>query len=344
MKHINKFKFGRYQGDTKEIIIDQKAYPYDRQTLSDKFSKGEFPVIVCSDAASEGLNLQKANVLINVDVPWNPARLLQRFGRIDRFGQKKGELFFYNLYYPNTIEDKIYTRLIDRNIGFRQILGATPEITSPEHLIDLTNRDLRDNIEVPEYIYKNSLINLKTSDNLRIHNELLTYIKSNNKILLTNLINNNQEIKSGIIEINGNQHFFSTNEMDHDYLDLNHPFFHDLSIVDLLNKMTLFKLKNKNQQILMYCLIIDENVYPIYSISEMLKYLIQGETININVGINSFSINDLKNGIINLIKQEGSNFIFHNFINFNGNTSDMYDGIYLEDSNITISVKISSIS
>ena len=339
MKQLNQFSFGRYQGDSKELIINRVAYSYDRETLSDKFSNGEFPVIVCSDAASEGLNLQKANVLINVDVPWNPARLLQRFGRIDRFGQKKDKLFFYNLYYPETIEDRIYTRLIDRNNGFRQILGATPEITSRDHIIDLTNRELRENIEVPEYLYKNSLLNLKSKDNIRIHNELLTLIQVSDKFSLTNILKNKaEEIQEGIIEINDVQYHFSTDEMDEDYLNLNHPFFNELDIQDLPNKSLLYNLKNSQDQLITYCLVFEETVYPLISISEILKYLIQGESIKINEANYTFKINNLANGLINLINQEDNKFIFHNFINFYGDSSDMYDGLYLEETNFTISV------
>jgi superfamily II DNA/RNA helicase len=50
-------------------------------------ARREIRVLLCSDAASEGLNLQVASALINYDLPWNPARVEQRIGRIDRIGR-----------------------------------------------------------------------------------------------------------------------------------------------------------------------------------------------------------------------------------------------------------------
>jgi SNF2 family DNA or RNA helicase len=119
------------------------------------------------------LNLQTANVIINVDVPWNPARLLQRFGRIDRFGQKKENIFFYNLFYPGTIEDLMYSRLHQRNNDFRELLGATPEITSEDHIRDLQLREILDQPNNPEFSYRNSLIKFMPEHNIRIHDLIL---------------------------------------------------------------------------------------------------------------------------------------------------------------------------
>jgi SNF2 family DNA or RNA helicase len=344
MKEINQFSFARYQGDSKELIKNKVVEPHDRQILSDMFSRGEFPVIVCSDAASEGLNLQKANVLINVDVPWNPSRLLQRFGRIDRFGQKKDQLFFYNLYYPDTIEDIIYTRLIDRNIEFRQILGSTPEITSREHIIDLRNRELIDNIDIPRYLYKNSLLRVKDESNKRIHSILLKLIQDSTNCIIINTVENNiSEIQQGIIKINDVELRFSTSEMDEDYLDLNHPFLYHLPIYTTSEKTSLHGLKNSKNQLLVYCIVIDQNVYPLFSIVEFVKYLIEGKPLLLNEYTYSFSNKDLTNGIINYIKLEENNCIYHNYINFYGSVSDMYDSLFLEETNIKIPFKYDNI-
>ncbi len=91
---------------------------------------GIINILICSDAASEGLNLHSANVVINIDVPWNPARLLQRFGRVDRLGQKAEEVHLVNLYYPDSIEQRMYEVLEDRRTDFRAVLGEVPEIMS----------------------------------------------------------------------------------------------------------------------------------------------------------------------------------------------------------------------
>jgi hypothetical protein len=97
-----------------------------RQILSNKdevvssLRSGSVKAVICTDAASEGLNLQAACHLINVDVPWNPARLEQRFGRIDRLGQKAKVVTFYNLWYPGSIEERMYGAILEKgaDIGF----------------------------------------------------------------------------------------------------------------------------------------------------------------------------------------------------------------------------------
>ena len=83
-------------------------------------------VVFCSDAASEGLNLQAARVIINIDVPWNPARLEQRIGRIARLGQRADTVKIYNLWYPDSVESKIYTRLLQRKDLYDLAVGEYP--------------------------------------------------------------------------------------------------------------------------------------------------------------------------------------------------------------------------
>jgi len=71
-------------------------------------------IMVATDAACEGLNLQTLGTLINVDLPWNPTRLEQRIGRIKRFGQKRDAVDMLNLVNEQTVDEKIYDRLSDR--------------------------------------------------------------------------------------------------------------------------------------------------------------------------------------------------------------------------------------
>jgi SNF2 family DNA or RNA helicase len=60
-------------------------------------------VLLGTDAASEGLNLQQFSALVNYDLPWNPMRVEQRIGRIDRIGQEAKHVGIYNLYFRGTI-------------------------------------------------------------------------------------------------------------------------------------------------------------------------------------------------------------------------------------------------
>ena len=75
--------------------------------------KQDTQVLVATEAAGEGINLQFCNLMINYDIPWNPNRLEQRMGRIHRYGQKY-EVFIYNLVAADTIEGKIFRKLFEK--------------------------------------------------------------------------------------------------------------------------------------------------------------------------------------------------------------------------------------
>ena len=75
--------------------------------------KGRVRLILGTDAASEGLNLQYLGTLINLDLPWNPSRLEQRKGRIQRIGQLRDTVDIYNMPYAGSVEDRVHQLLSD---------------------------------------------------------------------------------------------------------------------------------------------------------------------------------------------------------------------------------------
>lgn len=82
---------------------------------------------MATDAACEGLNLQKLGTLINVDLPWNPVRLEQRIGRIKRFGQTRPDVDMLNLVYQGTVDETIYNRLSERMRDRYDVFGSLPD-------------------------------------------------------------------------------------------------------------------------------------------------------------------------------------------------------------------------
>ena len=92
--------------------------------------KGAFKVILCTDAAGEGLNLQYCGVLINYDLPWNPMKVEQRIGRIDRIGQKYLKIRIINMAYADTVEADVYFALSERIGLFHGIVGKLQPILS----------------------------------------------------------------------------------------------------------------------------------------------------------------------------------------------------------------------
>ncbi len=79
-------------------------------------------VMVATDAAGEGLNLQAANVIINYEIPWNPNRIEQRVGRVHRYGQRK-HVRVYNTISTNTIEGYILDKLFEKVEDIKRFLG-----------------------------------------------------------------------------------------------------------------------------------------------------------------------------------------------------------------------------
>ena len=94
-----------------------------KEHVKNAFADGDVSVLLCTESASEGLNLQTCGVLINYDMPWNPMRVEQRIGRIDRIGQQYKVVWISNYFYRDTIEDQIYQRLADRIDWFEVVVG-----------------------------------------------------------------------------------------------------------------------------------------------------------------------------------------------------------------------------
>ena len=92
------------------------------------FREGKADILICTDAAAEGLNFQFCGALINYDMPWNPMRVEQRIGRIDRLGQKYESIQIVNLHYQDTVETDVYIALKERIGLFSQFVGKLQPI------------------------------------------------------------------------------------------------------------------------------------------------------------------------------------------------------------------------
>ena len=95
--------------------------PGTRLHVEQQFREGNIQVLVATEAAGEGINLQCCHILFNYDIPWNPNRLEQRMGRIHRYGQREDCLIF-NFVAINTIEGQVLERLMDKLQEIRDAL------------------------------------------------------------------------------------------------------------------------------------------------------------------------------------------------------------------------------
>ena len=96
----------------------------DRRKAQEAFTHDkEVEILVATDAAGEGINLQRAHLMVNYDLPWNPNRLEQRFGRIHRIGQTE-VCHLWNLVAKDTREGEVYHRLLEKLDEERKALGG----------------------------------------------------------------------------------------------------------------------------------------------------------------------------------------------------------------------------
>jgi len=112
------FRVGCIHGGMKPGSRDE---PGTRLFAEQQFREGAIQILVATEAAGEGINLQVCNILFNYDIPWNPNRLEQRMGRIHRYGQRKNCLIF-NFVATNTIEGRVLQRLLEKLQEIRDAL------------------------------------------------------------------------------------------------------------------------------------------------------------------------------------------------------------------------------
>ena len=112
------FSVGFIHGGMKPGSRDE---PGTRLYAEQQFREGAIQILVATEAAGEGINLQVCHILFNYDIPWNPNRLEQRMGRIHRYGQRKDCLIF-NFVATNTIEGLVLKRLLEKLQEIRDAL------------------------------------------------------------------------------------------------------------------------------------------------------------------------------------------------------------------------------
>ena len=101
-----------------------------REKTKELFRAGAAEILLCTDAAAEGLNFQFCGALVNYDMPWNPMKVEQRIGRIDRLGQAFSKIRIINLMYADTVETDVYSALRERIGLFGTFVGKLQPILS----------------------------------------------------------------------------------------------------------------------------------------------------------------------------------------------------------------------
>jgi len=127
-KDFPNITFGLYAGSDKSGIYENGIYyRKSKEDIKKMVRNKHLKLLFGTDAASEGLNLQALGSLINLDLPWNPTRLEQRKGRIQRIGQERDEVFIYNMRYKDSVEDRVHQLLANRLKNIQDLFGQIPD-------------------------------------------------------------------------------------------------------------------------------------------------------------------------------------------------------------------------
>jgi superfamily II DNA or RNA helicase len=133
---------GLYSNSSSSKLFESgKERNVDRELLKEKVTEGRLKLLIGTDAASTGLNLQRLGCLINLDLPWNPTILEQRKGRVQR-GTVAKRIPYYNMRYDKGAEQKLFATLSDRIQEITAIFG-----TVPDFIVDRWVDDMLENKE-----------------------------------------------------------------------------------------------------------------------------------------------------------------------------------------------------
>jgi len=147
---------GLYAGaDRSRMLRGDTHVHVERDLIKKAVKEREIRLVVATDAACEGLNLQTLGTLINVDLPWNPSRLEQRIGRIKRFGQARDSVDMLNLVYHGTRDERVYERLSERMRDRYDIFGSLPDVIEDDWIENIEELDER----ISEFIEKKKRAN-----------------------------------------------------------------------------------------------------------------------------------------------------------------------------------------
>jgi SNF2 family DNA or RNA helicase len=126
----------------------------ERDHIMQRFAQDENRMMLMSEVGAEGLDLQYARVLVNYDLPWNPMRVEQRIGRIDRIGQKAESIAIVNFHVLDTIDGRVFEhlhnkiRIFEDSVGgLEGILGDVQTITQQYFTKDLSKTELETQLQ-----------------------------------------------------------------------------------------------------------------------------------------------------------------------------------------------------
>jgi superfamily II DNA or RNA helicase len=129
----NGYRVGLICGD---VPLVSDGFQPGRYEIMEAFEKKEFDILLSSEVGGEGLDFQFCQAIVNYDLPYNPMRVEQRIGRIDRFGQQADKVIVASMYIQNTVDEEIYSALYERIKLVENSVGGLEPILG-NRLVDL---------------------------------------------------------------------------------------------------------------------------------------------------------------------------------------------------------------
>jgi superfamily II DNA or RNA helicase len=221
-------------------------------------------ILLSSEVGSEGLDMQFCDALVNYDLPWNPMVVEQRIGRIDRFGQKSPIVNIYNFVVKDSIQEDIYTRLLDRIGIFRGCIGDLEAILDKE--IDrIGNIGVRNIREWFSSLEKELYCTEITKE------QRIAKIEAIERAIITEQ-KNLKEISEGLTDTLTNDIYFK-NEIDN--IQNNHRYVTEKELVNYVRilirtKLTTCNLETMDEEQLIYRFVMPQN-----SSSVLINFLYQ---------------------------------------------------------------------
>jgi len=133
--HLNT-KVLNVSSENRNKIFETIQENFDANYVGEK--KNDFSILITTDVLAEGVNLHRANIIVNYDTPWNATRLMQRIGRVNRIGSVAGVVYNYN-FYPSQQGDeeiKLYSNALVKLQGFHTAFGEDTQIYTHEELVE----------------------------------------------------------------------------------------------------------------------------------------------------------------------------------------------------------------
>lgn len=130
LKNVSEYKILEITAANRDEMKDVIAANFDANYKGEQ--RDDFNIIITTDVLAEGVNLHRANTILNYDSPWNATRLMQRLGRINRIGSKAKEIFNYN-FYPSSLGDNqinLKNRTFVKLQAFHELFGEDSQIYS----------------------------------------------------------------------------------------------------------------------------------------------------------------------------------------------------------------------